>query len=152
MGARMESMVVIERPVEEVFGFVLDLEKSLRLVDPDVESVKKTPEGPIGAGTTFWLRRDARGRRREFTRYTAVEPNRKIEFKARFGPVAPTGSLTFEQANGGTRVTFRGDPNPVGPFKLFSLLIARKGQRAWDKRLTRIKTVLETPTASPGTL
>lgn len=143
----MESTVVIERPVEEVFGLVLDLEKIIRSADPDVESVEKTPEGPIGAGTTFWLRRNAPGRHREFTRYTAVEPNRKIEFEARFGPVAPTGSLTFEQANGGTRVTFRGDPNPVGPFKLLSPLIARKGQRAWDKRLARIKAILETPGA-----
>jgi len=145
MGGMMESTVVIERPLDEVFGFLLDLEKNIRSVDADIESVEKTPEGPIAAGTTFWLSRNARGRHREFTRYTRIEPNRKIEFEARFGPVAPTGSLTFEQDNGGTRVTFRGDPNPVGPFKLISPLIARKGQNMWDKRLARIKAILEAP-------
>jgi uncharacterized protein YndB with AHSA1/START domain len=144
MGAMIESVVVIERPVGEVFEFLLDLEKTIRSVDPDVESVEKTPEGPIGAGTTFRVRRRARGRAGEFTRYTAIEPNRKIEFEARFGPVAPTGSLTFEQANAGTKVTFRGEPNPVGMFKLLSPLVVRKGQRAWDVRLARIKSILET--------
>jgi len=150
MRARIEAMVVIERPVEEVFGFLLDLERNMRSVEPDVESVDRTPEGPIGAGTTYHVRRTSRapyslGRRRYTLRYTAVEPNRKIEFEARFGPIAPAGSLTFEPANEGTRVTFRGDPNPVGPFKLLAPLIARQGQRVWDKRLARIKTILETP-------
>lgn len=147
MRARMESTVVIERPVEEVFGFVLDL-TNIPSMDPSVESVERTSEGPVTAGTTFRLRQKAPplGRLRDaLVRYTAVEPNRKIVFEARVGPIAPTASLTFERANGGTRVTFRGDPNPVGPFKLLSPLINRQGQRMWDKRLARLKTTLETP-------
>ena len=59
-------------------------------------------------------------------------------------PISPTASLTFEQANGGTRVTFRGEPNPVGPFKVLSPLISRQGQRMWDKRLAGLKSTLET--------
>ena len=150
MGTVVESMVVIERPVTDVFEFLLDLERSMPLVETDVESVVRTPQGPIGAGTIYRMRRTSRatfglGRRRGSLRYTAVEPSRKIEFEARFGPIAPAGSLTFEPANEGTRVTFRGDPNPVGPFKLLAPLIARQGQRVWDKRLARIKTILETP-------
>ena len=109
MRAGIESMVVIERPVEEVFEFLLDLEKIIRTVDPNVESVERTPPGQIGPGTTFRVQRTTRGRAAEVTRYMAVEPDRKIEFEARVGPVAPTGSLTFEPANGGTRVTFRGE-------------------------------------------
>jgi hypothetical protein len=40
-------------------------------------------------------------------------------------------------------VTFRGDPNPVGVFKLLSPLITRQAQRLWDGNLARLKTVLE---------
>ena len=61
-------------------------------------------------------------------RYTTVEPNRKIEFEAMVGPISPTARLTFEQANGATKVIFRGEPNPVGPFKVLSPLIGRQGQ------------------------
>jgi carbon monoxide dehydrogenase subunit G len=141
----MESVVIIERPVEEVFGFVVDL-SNIPSTDPSVQSVEKTSEGAIDAGTTFRMRQKAPplGKVREASvRYTTVEPNRKIEFEAMVGPISPMASLTFEQANGGTRVTFRGEPNPAGPFKLLSPLIERQGQRMWDKRLTRLKSTLE---------
>jgi hypothetical protein len=80
------------------------------------------------------------GKVREATvRYTTVEPNRYIEFEAMVGPITPTARLTFEQANGGTKVTFRGEPNPVGPLKIISPLISRQGQRMWDKRLAGLR-------------
>ena len=142
----VESMVIIERPVEEVFGFVVDL-TNIPSMDPSVESVEKTSEGPIEAGTTFRMRQKTPplGKVREASvHYTAVEPNKKIEFEAMVEPISPTASLTFEQANGGTRVTFRGEPNPVGPFKVLSPLISRQGQPMWDKRLAGLKSTLET--------
>jgi len=143
----MESTVLIERPVEEVFGFVVDL-TNIPSMDPSVQSVQKTSEGPIDAGTTFRMRQKAPplGKVREATvRYTAVEPNRNIEFEAMVGPISPTARLTFEQANGETRVRFRGEPNPVGPLKVLSPLISRQGQRMWDKRLAGLKSTLESP-------
>ena len=143
----MESTVIIERPVEEVFGFVLDL-TNIPSTDPSVRSVEKTSEGPTEAGTTFLMRQEAPpvGKVREArVRYTAVEPNRNIEFEAMVGPITPTARLSFEQANGGTKVTFRGEPNPVGPLKIISPLISRQGQRMWDKRLAGLKSTLEAP-------
>ena len=74
------------------------------------------------------------------TRFTAVESNRKIEFEAEIGPMRPKCNLTFEQTDAGTSVTFRGDSNPPGPFKLLSPLLNRKGQQVWSQRLARIKT------------
>ena len=53
MGARVNSSVIIGRPVEEVFSYVLDLPSNGPKWAPDLESVQKTTEGPIGAGTTF---------------------------------------------------------------------------------------------------
>jgi uncharacterized membrane protein len=141
----MESTVIIERPVEEVFGFVLDL-TNIPSTDPSVRSVEKTSEGPIEAGSTFLMRQEAPpvGKVREATvRYTAVEPNLNIEFEAMVGPITPTARLTFEQADSGTKVTFRGDPNPVGPLKIISPLISYQGQRMWDKRLAGLKSTLE---------
>ena len=142
--AKMESTVTIARPVEEVFGFFLALDENAPKVDPSAGSVVKSPEGPAGPGTTFRFRQQTLGKVRETTtRFTGVEPNKKIEFEAEIGPMRPKASLTFEQADRGTRVTFRGDSNPIGPLKLLNPVFNRKGRQAWGQRLARVKTVLE---------
>src|SRR6266542_4091970 len=143
--ARMESTVTIARPVEEVFAFFLALDENAAKVDPSAESVVKTPDGPAGAGTTFRFRQKNLGKVRETaTRFTDVVPNRKIDFEAEIGPLRPKCDLTFEQTEGGTRVTFRGDSNPLGVLKLLSPVFNRRGEQVWSQRLGRIKTVLET--------
>jgi len=140
----MQSVIEINRPVEPVYGFFLDLERSIVRTDPTVESVVKTTEGPLGAGTTFRLRQPVMGKVREQTmRVTAVDPNRRIDMEAAFGPVRPRFSLSFEPTGGGTRVTFRGDSRPIGPFKLIPFLMDRIGQRNWDRRLRLMKAALE---------
>ena len=142
--AKMESTVVIARPVEEVFSFFLNLEVSAPKTDPSVGTVVKTPDRPAGPGTTFRFRQQNLGKVRETTtRFTAVDPQRRIAFEAEIGPMRPECDLTFEQTDAGTSVTFRGDSIPHGPLKLLSPLANIKGQQVWGQRLARIKTVLE---------
>jgi hypothetical protein len=83
-------------------------------------------------------------------RIVAVDPNRRIDFEARFGPVQPRFSLTFEPAATGTRVTFRGDSRPVGPLRLFPSLADRIGERNWRRRLRLTKMALEGETDRPA--
>jgi hypothetical protein len=142
--AKMESSVVIARPLAEVFGFFLALDETAPKVDASIESIVKMPSGPPGAGTTFRFRQHNLGKMRETTtRFTAVEHNRRIEFEAEIGPMRPKCDLTFEETDAGTSVTFRGESNPPGPFRLLSPLLNRKGQQVWSQRLSRIKSVLE---------
>jgi hypothetical protein len=140
----MHSVIEIDRPVDEVYGFFLDLERNIIATDPTVESVVKTTEGPLGAGSTFLIRQPVMGRVREQTmRVTALDPNRRIDMDAAFGPVRPRINLTFMSTPHGTRVTFRGDSRPVGVFRLVPFLMDRIGQRNWDRRLGLIKATLE---------
>jgi uncharacterized protein YndB with AHSA1/START domain len=140
----MQSAIEVKRPVEAVYAFFLDLEQSIVRTDPTVESVVKTTEGPLGAGTTFRIRQPVMGRVREqIMRVMAVDPNHRIDMEAEFGPVRPRFSLTFEPTAGGTRVTVRGDSRPVGPFRLVPFLMDRIGQRNWDRRLGLMKATLE---------
>ena len=142
--ANMEATVTIARPMEEVFGFFLALDENAPRVDPSAGSVVKSPEGPAGPGTTFRFRQHTLGKVRETTtRFTGVEPNRKLEFEAEIGPMRPQCDLTFEQTDGGTRVTFQGDSNPPGLLKWLNPVLNRKGQQVWGQRLARVKTVLE---------
>lgn len=144
MGTKVQSEVTIARPVEDVFAYVMDLEGNGPTWAPDLASVEKTSDGPVGAGTTFKQVQTVMGRRRETSlRFIAVEPNHKIEAAADLGPIAPTMTLLFERAGDQTRVAATGDANPKGPFRLLSPLIGRQGQRMWDARLSGLKSALE---------
>jgi hypothetical protein len=141
--ASLESVVTISRPVEDVYRFFFEFEKNAASLG--IKSVVKEPEGPTGVGTTFHLR-DEVGRkvRESTTRFTSLDPNRKIGFDGKVGPLRPEGAYIFESAPGGTRLTVRADPNPIGLLKIASPLAVLIGKRIWAKRLLRIKQVLET--------
>jgi hypothetical protein len=140
----MTTSIVVARPVEEVFAFLLNPKESAPRIDPDGGLVLMSPEGTPGPGTTFVFRQRVLGRTAETTTHlTAVEPSRRIEFDAKIGPMRPRCSLTFESVAEGTLVTFRGDSNPPGPLKVFTPAMDRMGQKNWTQRLSRVKDVLE---------
>jgi hypothetical protein len=144
MGALLESAIVIQRPIDEVFGYVLNLERSFRAFDPDVESVEKAPSGPIGAGTTFHLCQTfVRRRLCAKVVYTAIELDRVIGFDASAGPLSTSAVLTFQRENRGTSVHFRGNAGPTGPANVLSPVIKIVIGRVWRNRLRRLKRVLE---------
>jgi hypothetical protein len=63
--ARFKQSVVINRPVEQVFVFVSDLEN-----DPPwsgAAGMRRTSPGPVGIGTTFRQRDRFLGRRLDLT-------------------------------------------------------------------------------------
>jgi uncharacterized protein YndB with AHSA1/START domain len=142
--ATVESTVTIARPVEEVFGFFIDFDKNARQMDPTIESVMRTPMGPTRPGTAFRFSQQILGRMRDTTTtFTSIEPNRKIEIAASFGPLRPKGAFTFNEGNRSTTVTVRVNPDPVGPFKLLAPFFARVAQKIWAQRFARIKAALE---------
>jgi hypothetical protein len=79
------------------------------------------------------------------THFTSIDPNRKTGFDGKVGPLRPIGAYVFESVEGGTRLTVRADGNPVGALKIAAPVVKLICKRVWDKRLVRIKTVLETP-------
>ena len=141
MAARIESTTTIARPVDDVFQHLLHLDE--HPTDSGVRSIARTPDGPVGPGTTL---RFNHGNGRETTmRFTSVEPNRRIGFEGHVGPLRPTGDFDVVPVGGAAKLTVRVAPNPVGPLKLLSPLVSRVGQRVWDQRLARIKAALEAP-------
>ena len=139
----LESTVTIARPVEQVFRFFFEFDQNAASLG--IDPVVKEPEGPTGVGTTFHLRERSRGKMREATRrFNSIDLDRKIGFDGEVGPLRPKGAYIFEPTAAGARLTVQVDPNPVGPLKLASPLVIKIGKRIWDKRLARIKAVLET--------
>jgi hypothetical protein len=129
--------------VEEVFAFATRIE-SWNQWDTQLAEVKKTSEGPVGAGTTWQEVRHLMGRRMESSNeITEYEPNRKLSFKSTSGPFPVEGSYTFESVEGGTRVTMVGQGETGGFFKLADPIVARMVKRQLEAGSANLKDLLE---------
>ena len=140
---RIGHSVVINRPIEEVFAFVSDLDKFSQWALEIVE-VKKTSKGPVGVGTTFSGVVQLLGRRIENTHeVTKYEPNKKLAFKTTSGPVSLEAETIFESVGGGTKVTIVAEAEPGGFFRLAEPIFARVARRQYETNLATLKDLLE---------
>ena len=100
-----ELSIMINRPIEEVFGFLANLENDLEWRREWVDA-KNTSGGSLGVGATFRLSSEFLGRQIP-TVYEVIEyePNRRAAWKAVSGPLPLTFQRTFERVEGGTRFT-----------------------------------------------
>lgn len=147
MAGKIECTVTIARACADVFDYFLNPDQYVAKGNPVVESIVRSPEGPTRPGTTFLFRHTGRPRETR-SRFTAVVPDREIRFDGEVGPLRPKCVLTFAPTAGATKVTLQADPNPVGPLKVLSPLIKRKGEHLWAERLQRSKVALESPSTA----
>ena len=137
-----ERTVTINRPVDEVFGFVSD-GRNAKLWRPGVLDVDLVSGAGQGARYSQGVR--GPGGRRIAADYeiTEFEPNQRVAFRATAGPVRPTGSFTFESMGTGTILTFALDAQLGG---LQKLLIGGMVQSTMDAEmgaLDNLKDLLE---------
>jgi len=141
--AGFELSIVINRPTEEVFAVLANLENDIKWRREWVET-KKTSEGPLGVGATFRLVSEFLGRRiptvYEVTEY---EPNQITAWKAVSGPLPLTFRRTFESVEGGTRVTIRYEAEVRGFIKLAEPLLVRAGKRQLEGDFPKLKGLME---------
>ena len=125
----VEHILVIARPVDEVFALVTNVEDNPRWQSGVLE-VRKTSQGPLGVGSTGIEVRKFLGRRIEFTfAVTEYEENRKFTFKTTSGPIPFEGTETFESVAGGTRVNLAFHFEVGGFFRLAQPIVDRMAQR-----------------------
>ena len=140
---KVEGTVVINRPIEEVFAFLANPDKSSQWQGMVLEA-KQTSEGPVGVGTTGQSSSQFLGRRIESTwEVTEYELNRKTAFKSTSGPVPYEQSATLETVDEGTKVTLVAEYEVGGFFKLAEPIVARMGQRQAEADFANLKDLLE---------
>lgn len=140
---RLEHSVVINRPIEQVFEYVTNIENAPKWKSRLLE-IKRTSEGPVGVGTTqtsvghflMW-------RPQTNVEITEYAPNRKVGFKTTSGPVSAMGEFTFESVEGGTRVTLVAGMKPTGFLKLLGPILARWPQSHLETECAKLKELLE---------
>ena len=142
MGA-FELSIVINRPTEEVFAVLANLENDVKWRREWIEA-KNTSEGPLGVGATFRLVSKFLGRRIEVEyEVTEYEPNRITAWKAVSGPLPLIFRRTFERVEGGTRVTIRYEGELRGFFKLAGPLVVSMGKRQLEGDFPKLKELME---------
>lgn len=139
--------IVIERPVEEVWGFLADAENDTRWRDGvlDIEHVS-------GSGVGARYRQGVKGpggrRVNADIEITDFEPNKLIGFRATSGPVQPRGRYELAAADGGTRVTFALEAAVHGLKRLLAPMV-QKTMTSEVAALENLKRVLEAQDANP---
>jgi uncharacterized protein YndB with AHSA1/START domain len=138
---RIEFSVDIDRPASEVFAYLTDAEK---LPQWQAGAIEAEWQGERAAGARVREVRKFLGRRMESElEVTAYEPDRRLGLKVLSGPVPFSVDQRLEPRNGGTRLTFVGEGEPGGFFRLAEPLVARTAERQFKGDYETLKDLLE---------
>ncbi len=145
---RAESEIVIDRPVEDVFGFMTDVDKVPLWMTSVIES-RQSPAGRIGVGTEYEHTVKFLGKR--FTtraRTTECVPPRRLVFVAMDRRFEMEATVTIEPQGSGTRVReiIRGDAR--GFFKVGEPVLVRAVQRHLEGSFADLKDLVESQIAA----
>jgi carbon monoxide dehydrogenase subunit G len=133
----------IERSVEDVFGFVSDLDSLPRWLE-GCRKAWSLSDDPTEIGARVAHLDVFMGKEFE-AHFEVVEwvPNEKRVFEAISGPFRGQSEETFYDEDGGTRIETRVTGNPVGPLGLGSWLVGRTIKGQLERSLANLKRVLE---------
>ena len=143
--AEFKQSVVINRPVEDVFAFVSNLEN-----DPPwtgAVEMRRTSQGPIGIGTTFSQQDRFLGRRLDLTlEVVGYEANHTIALETTSGALSFGVTRIVEPVGDtATNVIFVGVGHVHGVQRLAEPLLAAMGGRRLRIQLGRLKQLMELP-------
>jgi uncharacterized protein YndB with AHSA1/START domain len=135
--------ITIDRPVEDVFGYVTDVTN-----DPawhtDILEAHKTTEGSIGVGTVWHTRfNPTMGISEGDMRVVTFEPNRRQVMQGDVGPMHPTLIYELEPVDGGTRFTRHVQISVSGWMKIMSPMMRMMLPKQNKGFLANLKLVLE---------
>ena len=141
---RVENSTHIDRPVEEVFAYVVDdLARLPEWIDILADSVPSESPTKVGTRVTNHVR--LLGRKFENTlEVTEHERDRCLTVRTE-APFAVTATFLFEPVDGGTSLstTLEAQPNAGAFFKLGEPILTRVGKRRFKGHLRRLKRRLE---------
>ncbi len=141
---RFEHSVVIQRPVEEVWAFVMEAANDPVWQGPIIE-VRRPAGKPLELGSEIPEVASFLGKRFEITLVvTEHEPMTRSAVRTSAGPVRLDGSYRFEAVEeGSTRFTTEGVVEADGFFSVAEPVFARLARREWESSCAALKDILE---------
>jgi uncharacterized protein YndB with AHSA1/START domain len=141
--ASFSNVVTIDRPIEDVFAFLADLENVPRW-NYAIEQTRKTSPGPVAVGTTYVQHRRIPKPSDEEIAITELEPDRRLAVEGRLGPFHARLRYELEQSGSGTAVTNAVELEMTGALRLVGGIAASRVKAAVAENLGVLKHVLET--------
>lgn len=142
---RYESSITINRPVEVVFEYMMDIDREQEW-QPNLREAEQSPTGEPGVGTRRRYVSEFMDKRFE-TVYvnTFYERNRRVAYEsARESDTQAEGEIIWDVVDGGTRVTMRVAVRIGGLLRFLpKSLIAPLFKRQLEDALARVKARLE---------
>jgi uncharacterized protein YndB with AHSA1/START domain len=137
------SSITIQRPIEDVFEVMTDVEKTGRWFPGNVEEHWTSP-APHGVGSTRHAVVTMLGRRSENDAVaTEFQPPHRAVMRGT-SPNAPfVVTLNFAQDGAGTRVDVTSEIALQGASRIFSPLVSAVYGRAWARGLANLKRLME---------
>jgi len=140
---KVELSIVVNRPVAEVFAFVVDPANNKKWQEGLVES-RLTSPGPVGVGSQITDVRKFLGMDMDSKlEVTAFEPNKTFGEKVVSGPMQFEIMQTFEPSGDGTKVSLTAQGEPGGFFKLAEGMVQKQIQSQLEGDSQRLKKALE---------
>jgi uncharacterized membrane protein len=107
--ASIVKFIIVNAPVEQVFGFWKNFENFPRFME-NIESIQV-----VGPDLTHWKTKGPLGTSVEWDAKTiSVVENQKIAWQSTEGTIETHGAVTFEEVDGGTKVTVGLEYQPPG--------------------------------------
>ncbi len=140
---KFNKSIMINRPQQEVFDFVTDLSNDSKW-QSGIVSVERTSDGPIGAGSTWGYKLKFLGREMEAEiELTSYEPPNLASVKSINGPVPFENTYQFESNGNGTQMTFSGQAEIGGFFKMAEGLVGKQFEKQMEADGVALKKLLE---------
>jgi len=137
-----EVTIHLNRPVEQVFAFLMDTGK-LSTWQSNLIKTEQITAGPLRAGSRFReVRRLGRRESEIQGEITVFEPNRRFETKTLTKPQV-TVSYSFEAEDGGTRLKHKFVMLTTGLMRLLEPLIAGSIKKESASDFETLKRILE---------
>lgn len=141
--SQITSSIVINRPIEDVFAVLTNVENSEKWFPGNVKEWWTSPP-PRGVGSTRRARVKMGLMTSENDAVTTVyEPPHRAGLKGTSKNAPFEAMLTFESVEGGTRLETNIDFFMTGATKLFGGMFTNWYQKSWDKGLVNLKRMLE---------
>jgi hypothetical protein len=139
---KVEKSIVINKPVDEVFNFVIAEGNYVKWQAGVQEVIEGGSRNTVGSQFTE-VRKFMGQEMRTTLELTDFKPNVLWAAKVVKGPVPYTVNMTFEGTEGGTRVTTCVDGEPKGFFKLAENMVAGQLEKSLTEDQQRLKGILE---------
>ena len=141
--SKVTAEVIINRPMEDVFSFITDMNNHAEWQTGVIES-RVTSEGSVQVGSTYRYVTQMLGRHiRTEGEVITCDPNKGFFYRSTEAPFQIVGGYTFEKANGGTKVTQRIVADIEGFFRLAQPIVVRTTKRNLESNLLTLKELLE---------